>query len=78
VGCPGGTGARAVDIYDLDGFLTTRAEIHAIHTTWQASTLAHPKTICCLDMAWEDYRPDASPAPRGYFPAATLGKVYSG
>jgi Glycoside-hydrolase family GH114 len=72
------TGDRAVDIYDLDGFLTTRAEVHAIHTTWQASTLPHPKAICYLDLAWEDYRPDASPAPRGMFPAATLGKVYFG
>ncbi len=70
------TGARAVDIYDLDGFLTTRAEVHTIHTTWQAATLPHPKLICYLDMAWEDYRPDASPGR--YFPAATLGNVYSG
>jgi hypothetical protein len=73
------TGARAVDIYDIDGFLTTRAQVRAIHTTWQASTLPHPKTICYLDLAWEDYRPDASPAPRGsYFPAAALGNVYYG
>jgi hypothetical protein len=73
------TGRRAVDIYDIDGFLTTRAEVHAISTRWQASTLAHPKTVCYLDLAWEDYRPDASPPPRGgYFPAATLGNVYYG
>jgi hypothetical protein len=70
------TGARAVDIYDIDGFLTTRAEISQIHHSWQASTLAHPKAVCYLDLAWEDYRPDASPG--GYFPAATLGKVYYG
>jgi hypothetical protein len=70
------TGARAVDIYDIDGFLTTRSEVHAIHTTWQAATLPHPKTICYLDLAWEDYRPDATPGR--YFPADTLGKVYFG
>jgi hypothetical protein len=70
------TGASAVDSYDIDGFLTTRAEVRAIHTTWQASTLRHPRTICYLDLAWEDYRPDATPGH--YFPAATLGKVYYG
>ena len=73
------TGKRAVDIYDIDGFLTTRAEVTAIQTRWPASTLAHPKTICYLDLAWEDYRPDASPPSRGgLFPAATLGNVYFG
>jgi len=72
------TGQRAVDIYDIDGFLTTPAEIQRIHTAWQASTLAHPKAVCYLDLAWEDYRPDASPAPAGRFPAATLGKIYYG
>ena len=73
------TGQRAVDIYDIDGFLTTPAEVHTISARWQASTLAHPKTVCYLDLAWEDYRPDASPSPRGrYFPAATLGNVYYG
>jgi hypothetical protein len=73
------TGKRAVDIYDIDGFLTTPAEIRQVHTTWQASTLAHPKAVCYLDLAWEDYRPDASPAPRGRsFPASTLGKIYYG
>ena len=70
------TGRRAVDIYDVDGFLTTAAEVRAIRTTWRASTLAHPRAVCYLDLAWEDYRPDASPAPLGrYFPAAALGKV---
>jgi len=68
------TGRRAVDIYDVDGFLTTRAQIRRIHTSWQAATLAHPKTVCYLDLAWEDYRPDGS----SLFPAATLGKVYFG
>jgi len=73
------TGKHAVDIYDIDGFLTTPAQIHAIRTSWQASTLPHPRTVCYLDLAWEDYRPDASPSPYGrYFPAAALGKVYFG
>jgi Glycoside-hydrolase family GH114 len=70
------TGKRAVDIYDIDGFLTTRAEVSHIHAHWQAATLAHPKLICYLDLAWEDYRPDGSPG--GVFPAAALGKVYFG
>jgi Glycoside-hydrolase family GH114 len=70
------TGARAVDIYDIDGFLTTRAEVRRIHRTWQAATLPHPRLICYIDLAWEDYRPDASPG--NVFPAATLGKVYYG
>ena len=73
------TGKRAVDIYDIDGFLTTRAEVAAIQGHWPGSTLAHPKTVCYLDLAWEDYRPDASPTARGgAFPAATLGNVYYG
>jgi len=73
------TGRRAVDIYDIDGFLSTRAQVSAIQTRWPASTLAHPKAVCYLDLAWEDYRPDASPSSRGgYFPAATLGNVYYG
>jgi hypothetical protein len=70
------TGQQAVDSYDIDGFLTTRAEVRTIKTTWQASTLPHPRTVCYLDLAWEDYRPDASPG--GYFPATTLGNVYFG
>jgi hypothetical protein len=73
------TGSRAVDIYDVDGFLTTRAEVAAIHRAWRAATLRHPRAICYLDMAWEDYRPDASPSPYGrYFPPAALGNVYFG
>jgi len=71
------TGGKAVDLYDIDGFLTTAAEVRAIKTTWQAATLPHPRTVCYIDMAWEDYRPDASPGG-GYFPAATLGDVYYG
>ena len=72
-------GTRAVDLYDIDGFLTTKAEIRTLHTTWQAATLAHPKVACYLDLAWEDYRPDASPIFRGgAFPVDTLGKVYFG
>jgi hypothetical protein len=70
------TGARAVDIYDVDGFLTTSAEVDAIHTSWQAATLPHPRTFCYIDLAWEDYRPDATPG--GVFPAWTLGHVYYG
>jgi hypothetical protein len=71
------TGRRAVDLYDVDGFLTTRAEVAAVQTRWQAATLPHPRAVCYLDLAWEDYRPDASPGP-GAFPAATLGNVYYG
>jgi hypothetical protein len=73
------TGARAVDIYDVDGFLTTAAQVRAIHRTWQAATLPHPRTYCYLDLAWEDYRPDGSRASRGgAFPPQTLGKIYYG
>ncbi len=32
-----------MDLYDIDGFLTTRAEVHAIQTRWQASTLGTPE-----------------------------------
>jgi glycosyl hydrolase family 114 len=70
------TGRAAVDLYDLDGFLTTRDQVTTIETTWQAATLPHPRTVCYLDLAWENYRPDASPG--GYFPAAALGLVYYG
>jgi hypothetical protein len=70
-------GAKAVDIDDIDGFLTTAAEVHTIKTTWQAATLPHPRAVCYIDLAWEDYRPDASPGG-GDFPAATLGEVYYG
>jgi Glycoside-hydrolase family GH114 len=72
------TGRRAVDIYDIDGFLTAKGQVHKIRTSWPAATLAHPRTVCYLDLAWEDYRPDGSPPPAGGFPAATLGKVYFG
>jgi hypothetical protein len=71
------TGTRAVDIYDIDGFLTTPAEVRAIHTSWQAATLPHPRTFCYIDLAWEVYRPDATPGG-GAFPARTLGNVYFG
>ena len=70
------TGRNAVDIYDVDGFLTTRAQVTAIRTRWQARTLAHPRAVCYLDLAWEDYRPDATPGRA--FPAAALGHVYFG
>jgi hypothetical protein len=72
------TGKQAVDMYDIDGFLTTKAQVRAIKTRWQADTLAHPRTICYLDLAWEEYRPDGSPGQRAGFPAATLGNVYYG
>ena len=73
------TGTSAVDIYDIDGFLTTAAEVNQIHTTWQAATLPHPKAFCYLDLAWEDYRPDGSPTVLGgAFPASTLGNIYYG
>jgi hypothetical protein len=70
------TGAHAVDIYDIDGFLTTAAEVRALHTRWQAATLPRPKAICYLDLAWEDYRPDGTPGQ--FFPAAALGNIYFG
>ncbi len=70
------TGSNAVDIYDVDGFLTTRAEVTAIKTQWAASTLDHPRAVCYLDLAWEDYRPDSTPG--GAFPAAALGHIYFG
>ena len=70
------TGAAAVDMYDIDGFLTTTAEVTAIKTSWQAATLPHPRTVCYLDLAWENYRPDGSPGT--YFPASALGNVYFG
>ena len=59
------TGSAAVDIYDIDGFLTTTAEVKDQDAhTWQAATLPHPKAVCYLDLAWEDYRPDGSPTFR--------------
>jgi hypothetical protein len=72
------TGRRAVDIYDIDAFLTTRGQLRRIRASWPASSLSHPRTVCYLDLAWEDYRPDGSPAPRGIFPAASLGRIYYG
>ena len=72
-------GSSAVDIYDIDGFLTTAPELRTLHNRWPAATLPHPKAICYLDLAWEDYRPDGSPPARGgRFPVATLGNVYFG
>ena len=63
-GDPHGSGraARAVDIYDIDGFLTTPAEIRRLHTTWQASTLAHPKAVCYL--TWPGRTTGRTPARR--------------
>jgi hypothetical protein len=70
------TGRSAVDIYDVDGFLTTKAQVTAITTGWQAATLPHPKGVCYLDLAWEDYRPDGTPGTA--FPASALGNIYFG
>jgi hypothetical protein len=70
------TGRSAVDIYDVDGFLTTKAQVTAMTTSWQAATLPHPKAVCYLDLAWEDYRPDGTPGTA--FPAAALGNIYFG
>jgi hypothetical protein len=70
------TGRSAVDIYDVDGFLTTKAQVTAMTTRWQAATLPHPKAVCYLDLAWEDYRPDGTPGTA--FPAAALGNIYFG
>ena len=73
------TGSSAVDIYDVDGFLTTPSQLHRLHTAWQAATLPHPKAYCYLDLAWEDYRPDGSPTTQGgAWPARTLGNIYYG
>jgi hypothetical protein len=80
------TGRDAVDIYDVDGFLTTAAQVTAIRSAWQAATLPHPRAVCYLDLAWEDYRPDATPGSASSgsassgtaFPASTLGLVYNG
>ena len=74
------TGARAVDLYDIDGVPHHRRHESAPFTGpgRRPHTAASKKTICYLDLAWEDYRPDGSPAPRGAFPAATLGNIYFG
>ncbi len=73
------TGSSAVDLYDIDGFLSTPAEVAQMHTSWEAATLPHPKAVCYLDLAWEDYRPDAGRvSDGGLFPADTLGNVYYG
>ena len=37
------TGASAVDIYDIDGFLTTRARGRQLHDSWQASHARAPE-----------------------------------
>jgi hypothetical protein len=72
-------GAGAVDLYDIDGFLSTPAKIAQMHGSWQAATLPHPRVACYLDLAWEDYRPDATrQSDGGLFPADTLGNVYYG
>ena len=72
------TGADAVDIYDIDGFLTTPAEIDNIHTAWQASTLAHPERRLLPRPGVGELPPDGARRPRRRFPGSTLGKVYYG
>jgi hypothetical protein len=57
------TGRRAVDIYDIDGFLTTSAQVRAIRTRWQASTLRHPRTVCYLDPGLGGLPPRRDPGP---------------
>lgn len=63
-------GSRAVDLYDIDGFLSTPAEVAQMHTSWQAATLPHPRVACYLDLAWEDY-PDATRTTDGGFSPPT-------
>ena len=73
------TGARAVDIYDIDGFLTTRPEVRQIHTTWQAPRWRTRRPFATSIWPGRTTGRTRSPAPRGkYFPAATLGKIYFG
>ena len=55
------TGARAVDIYDIDGFLTTRGPGAGAPHDLAGEHAAHPRAVCYLDLAWEDYRPDGEP-----------------
>ena len=57
-------------------FSTTK-RIRALHTTWQAAALAHPKVACYLDLVGLPAR--RGPIFRGgAFPVDTLGKVYFG
>jgi hypothetical protein len=58
---------QAVDIYNLDMFDTTTAQVAALHTRGR-------KVMCYVNAgAWEDWRPDAA-----QFPAEALGNDYAG
>jgi hypothetical protein len=58
---------KTVNIYNLDMFETTTAQIAALHTRGR-------KVMCYINAgAWEDWRPDAA-----QFPAEVLGNDYEG
>jgi hypothetical protein len=58
---------KIVDIYNLDMFDTTTAQVAGLHTQGR-------KVMCYINAgAWEDWRPDAS-----QFPAIVLGNDYEG
>ena len=69
------TGRQAVDIYDIDGFLTTRAEVTAIKTTWRAATLPHPRDGLLPGPGLGGLPPGRE---LGASRRATLGDVYYG
>jgi hypothetical protein len=59
--------AVQANVYDIDGFESSAAEVRAIHRRGA-------KAICYLDVgSWEEYRPDA-----GAFPRSVLGRRYEG
>ncbi len=59
--------ARNVDIYNVDMFDTTIAQVAALHAQGR-------KVMCYVNAgAWEDWRPDAA-----QFPAVVLGNDYAG
>jgi hypothetical protein len=56
-----------VQVYDIDGFDATAADVAAIHTKGA-------KAICYIETgSWENYRPDANA-----YPASVLGKTMGG
>ena len=58
---------KAANIYNVDMFDTTAAQVTALHTQGK-------KAMCYINAgAWEDWRPDAAK-----FPPAVLGANYSG
>lgn len=58
---------KNVDVYNLDMFETTRAQVAALH-------MKNKKVMCYVNAgAWEDWRPDAN-----RFPTSVLGNDYSG